>query len=157
MAARNDRGLEERSERAISETLVFRMIVAMNLIMKPFIEVHGKTWDLSLSEWRCILWLAAAPRASGEDVARGTGMDRMTVSRTLRRLERDGRASRSTDPRNRRRSEWRLTKTGWAIYDGIVPSALERDRSITRAMTREERKLLKRSLDRMIADLRENS
>jgi DNA-binding MarR family transcriptional regulator len=146
----------ERIETAISDTLVFRLIVAMNLIVKPFIEVYARRFGISLSEWRCLLWLAADPGASGEDVARATGMDRMTVSRTLRRLKRDGRASRIPDSTNRKRFEWRLTAAGWALYDEISPSAMERDRRITRTIPEAERVVLTDALDRIIADLRKS-
>ncbi|MEM9106360.1 MAG: MarR family winged helix-turn-helix transcriptional regulator [Pseudomonadota bacterium] len=111
-------------------SLTFQLIVLMNLITKPFNAVHGARHGIALSEWRCIMWLAACPDASGQDTADGIGMDRMSVSRNLRSLERKGLAKRSEDQKDRKRWNWRLSSKGWSVYLQILPAAMKRDQLI---------------------------
>ena len=113
-------------DRAIG-SLTFQLIVLMNVITKPFNMVHGARHGIALSEWRCVMWLAANPGASGQDTADGIGMDRMSVSRNLRSLERKKMVVRHEDQKDRKRWNWRLSAAGWAVYDDILPSAMERD------------------------------
>lgn len=118
----------QRSDKRIEETLTFRLLVAVNRIVQPFQENFGKPHDLSLPEWRCMMALAAHPGSSGEEVARHMAMDKMAVSRSLRRLEKKRRVDRQADPTNARRNSWEMTDDGWALFDLILPAALERDR-----------------------------
>jgi|GEM_PF-2121315 len=154
MSVSEPENLSERRDPALTDTLTFRLIVAMNLIVKPFATIYGEAHGISLSEWRCLIWLAAAPGSSGEDTASGIGMDRMSVSRNLRALQRKGYASRTPDPNNRKRWQWRLSSLGWSVFDEIAAGAIERDHAITATMTRDEQARMIRFLDDTIAMLR---
>lgn len=131
-----------RCDERIVKTLTFQLLVAVNRIIKPFAERYGRRFDLGLPEWRCMMALAAWPDSSGEDVARRMGMEKMTVSRALRRLQRFGRAHAQADPRNRKRNQWRLTDDGWEIVDIILPDALARDSQAFRAVSAEQRAMI---------------
>ncbi len=119
---------EPRRDARVEETLTFRLLVAVNRIVQPFQDAYGKTFDLTLPEWRCMMALASKPGSSGEDIARHMAMDKMMVSRSLRRLEKNGRLIRTQDPANARRNAWEMSEAGWDIFDTILPSALDRDR-----------------------------
>lgn len=116
-----------RRDDRIDQTLTFRLLVAANRIAQPFAERYGRALGLSLPDWRCVLALASAPGASGEAVARRMAMDKMAVSRSLRRLEAAGRVRAEPDPAHPRRQRWQLTEAGWAVVDAILPDALARD------------------------------
>lgn len=140
-----------RRDTAVRDALVARLIVALNLMVKPFMKNYAHL--ISLPEWRCMSGLAAYPLASGEDLAQRLGVDKMSVSRQLRALERRGFASREPDPDNRRRLQWQLTPAGWDIYDLIAPSALERDRQFLSVLSPAEAARLRQMLDLAIAAL----
>lgn len=140
-----------RTDLALSNTILFRMMVAMNLAVRPFVETLAHRLGLSLPEWRCMMALATVPDSSGQDVARMMGIDQMTVSRSLRRLEKTGRAQRRTDPRNRKRFQWRLLDKGWSDYDVISPTALMREEELLSPLTNEQKALLKEVLEIIIA------
>lgn len=129
---------ERQDDRAIL-SLTFQMIVLMNLITRPFNAEHGARHGISLSEWRCIMWLAAHPGASGQDTADGIGMDRMGVSRNLRSLESKAMVKRRARAQDRKRWSWRLTEAGWTVYSDVLPAALERDALIGNALKTEDR------------------
>ena len=119
--------MSERRDDRIDQTLTFRLLVAANRIAQPFADRHGRALGLSLPDWRCVMALASAPGASGEAVARRMAMDKMAVSRSLRRLEAAGRVRAEADPGHARRRLWHLTDAGWAVVDAILPEALARD------------------------------
>ncbi len=140
-----------RSDRRILHTLTFQLLVAVNHITRPFPDLFGRRLDLGLAEWRCLMALAAEPQSSGEDVSRLMGMDKMTVSRALRRQEQLGRVEKSVDPANRRRNRWVLTEAGWAVFETIIPSALARDRAAFGDLDATDRATIERVLTRFIA------
>lgn len=137
-----------RRDARITGTVSFQLLTAVNRLTRPFHALYGKRFGVGLSEWRCMMALAAAPGASGEDVAETMGMDRMTVSRTLRRLEAGGHALRGPDPAHGRRNRWRLTERGWSVVDAVLPEALERDRTLFGDASPDERAALTRLLSR---------
>ena len=148
---------DDRTDSAAIDSLTFKLIVLLNLIVRPFDATFGARHKIILSEWRCIMWLAANPGASGEDTANGTGMDRMSVSRNLRSLEKKGYTKRSTDPADRKRRQWRLTTAGWQVYDDIRPAANARDSELVASLSADERRIFAQLLDGGIARFRENA
>lgn len=142
------RDAERRDARATG-TLTFELLLAVNRLARAFADGFGRELGLGLQEWRCVMALAARPGASGEEVARRMEMDRMTVSRALRRLEAAGRASRSADPEDGRRAAWRLTEAGWSVFDRVTPSALARDEAAFADLTEDERRVVRRVLARI--------
>ena len=136
----------ERRDARITGTLTFELLVAANRLGRTFAGRFGRELGIGLQEWRCVMALAASPGASGEEVARRMAMDRMTVSRSLRRLEASGRAARRSHPDDQRRSVWSLTDAGWAVLDAILPAALARDEAVFAELTPGERALVRRVL-----------
>ncbi|MFN4099211.1 MAG: MarR family winged helix-turn-helix transcriptional regulator [Pararhodobacter sp.] len=140
-----------------TDSLTFRLIVLVNELTRPFNAGEGARHGITLSEWRCILWIAAHPEASGGDTADGTAMDRMTVSRSLRRLESTGLAARTIDPADRKRSCWRLTEKGMGVYAALTPRAFARDALIAQGIDARTLATVTEFVDTAIARLREDN
>ena len=138
-----------RRDDRITRTVSFRLLRAVNRMTRPFHETFGRRFGVTLPQWRCLMALAAGPDRSGEDVAEAMGMDRMTISRTLRALEAAGRAERRADPHHARRNLWRLTADGWAIADAVIPEALARDGTLFGQLDREDWAALDRILGKL--------
>jgi DNA-binding MarR family transcriptional regulator len=120
----------ERTDRRLVDGFVFRVLHAANLVARPFSKAIGGKHHLTLASWRAMMVMAAEPGLSGDDIARRTGLDRMSASRAVRLLESAGRACRVTSARDQKRFEWRLTAEGWALYDVIGAQAMKREREI---------------------------
>ena len=142
-------GPPPRRDLRIADTVSFRLLQAVNRMTRPFHDEFGRRFGLGLSEWRTVMALAAAPGSSGREVAEAMGLDPMTVSRALRGLEREGRATRIPDPRNRKRHRWSLTEDGWTVFDTVMPVALNRDRNLFGHVSDADRA----ALDRVLAML----
>ena len=129
---------------------VFRLLLLVNLTAKPFASLFERRHQLSLSEWRVMLTLAAEPGLSSAAIADRLGLDKMAVSRAVAGLERRGRVRRSPDPADGRRALLALTETGSALYRLIAPSGLDRENAILAELDEPERVQLDRILDKLI-------
>lgn len=146
-----------RVDNSLLSSLLFDLIRTMNVIVKPFLDVHGKAIDLTLPEWRAMIMLAASPGISGEEIAKRIMMDKMTVSRALRRLEKVGRTNRHKLPSDRKVNQWYLTPEGWAAFDDIALAARVHEERLLSRFTPEERRafeeLVRRLMEYAEADL----
>lgn len=147
--AENQDDCPERDDRKAVETLTFKLIVLGNAIGSDFTARVGRHHDISLSQWRCLIWLAAHPGASGRDTAAGTAMDPMNVSRNLRALETKKLVDRSVDATDAKRWRWQLTSKGRRVYDEIIATAESRDRSLVGLFDKAELGALLDAIDRM--------
>ena len=123
-----------RATLPIDDSIFFKLVRVVNLTARPFSESIGKTHQLSLNEWRVLLVLANHPGVVGSEVAALTGLDKMTVSRSLAALERRGRVVRKVDAADRRRMLLRLSAAGERLYQRIGLPAKARERSLFRGI-----------------------
>jgi DNA-binding MarR family transcriptional regulator len=80
-------------------------------------------------------------------------MHPMNVSRSVRRLARMGRITRSTNSADRRRACLELTPAGAAIVRKVAPGAVRRERLLEQALGPVRMRAFKHLLDRVILEL----
>ncbi|MBI3496230.1 MAG: winged helix-turn-helix transcriptional regulator [Proteobacteria bacterium] len=101
----------------------YRLSVLTNLLSRAIGRLYGRRFGLAIPEWRVMAVLARfAPLAAAELCTR-TAMDKVQVSRAVARLKAAGYIVRSVDTADRRRSRLRLSSSGRAVHDAIVPMA----------------------------------
>ncbi|MCP5370840.1 MAG: winged helix-turn-helix transcriptional regulator [Hyphomicrobiales bacterium] len=135
-------------------SLVFPLLLAVNLITKPFFARHAKEHSLKLNEWRVMFLLAERPGLTASEICDLAGMLLMNVSRAVRRLERMGRVERTVDPHDQRRYLLRLTEDGREVFRRLAPSALQREAQLRDSLTEGEAETLIRLLDKVVAGMR---
>jgi DNA-binding MarR family transcriptional regulator len=140
-----------RVDKSLLSSLLFDLIRTMNVIVKPFLDTHAKAFDLTLPEWRAMIMLGSWPGISGEDIARRMMMDKMTVSRALRRLEYAGRANRRKLPTDRKIYQWYLTAEGWTAFDQIAEAARHHEENVLCRFSSEDRDQLEKLVRRLMA------
>lgn len=137
----------------VDDSIFFKLVRVVNLTARPFSDSIGKAHRLTLNEWRVLLVLANHPRVVASEVAAITGLDKMSVSRAIAGLERQGRVVRKVDAGDRRRMLLRLSAAGERLYERIGVPAKARERSLFRDMSASDQAQLDRLLDRLIANL----
>ena len=137
----------------IDDSIFFRLVRVVNLTARPFSESIGKAHRLTLNEWRVLLVLANHPGVSASEIAGFTGLDKMSVSRSLAGLVRRGRVVRRVDAADRRRMLLRLSAEGERLYERIGTPAKERERRLFSGIGAGEQERLGRTLDRLIENL----
>jgi DNA-binding MarR family transcriptional regulator len=121
-------------------------------IGRAFYGEIARRYGVGVPEWRVMLTLARRPAATSGEIAAQWAMEKMAVSRAVRRLERAGLVARRRVSNDRRRRALRLTAAGRRLYARILPAADARYRAIMACLGPAERAGLRRSLARLIAE-----
>lgn len=138
----------------IAHSLFFRMVLAVNLTARPFARLYSRKYHLNLTEWRVMITLASATGASANDIARLSGLDKMTVSRSLASMMRHGYVDRRKASEDRRRSILALTHKGRRVFGAIAPKGAARETALFDGFTASEMAAFGRLLDRVAARAR---
>lgn len=134
-----------------SDNLLAAIHALSNRIGRAFeAEIEG-AHGLSLPEWRVMLSVRRHPGVAARAVAEAWGMDKMTISRAVRRLERAGRVARAPAQGDRRRRRLSLTPAGKRLYAAIEPVATRRYRAILAPLAPGEARALARALAKLLA------
>ena len=137
----------------IDDSLFFKLVRLVNLTARPFSQTIGRANQLSLNDWRAMLVLANHPGVAASDVALLTGLDKMTVSRSIAALERRGRLVKREDPSDKRRTLLWLNTAGQRLFERIGTPAKQREAQLFSAASSVEQAQLSRTLDRLIDSL----
>ena len=112
-------------------------------------------FDINITEWRVLLSLGQRPGATANEIAEEWAMEKMAVSRAVKRLERMGRITRRVRPDDRRSYALAMTADGKRLFERVVPAANARYREITSAATRDELAVLSRVLTKLVGQARD--
>jgi DNA-binding MarR family transcriptional regulator len=95
---------------------------------------------LEIPEWRVLATVGEDGGCTAQHVADSSRMHKTRVSRAIARLRRRGLIARAPRAADRRALALRLTPAGRRLYAQLVPLALERERTLLRALTPAERR-----------------
>ena len=130
--------------------LPYRLSVLANRTSAALARLYAARFGITIAEWRTMAVLGMGEPLSASQVAERTAMDKVQVSRALAALTAKNMVERAADAADRRRAVLRLSSAGAAVYDEIVPLALDYQRRLLEGLSLEER----RQLDRLLAALR---
>ncbi|MDH6262912.1 winged helix DNA-binding protein [Bradyrhizobium sp. BR13661] len=112
-------------------------------------EVYLERFALSRQEWRVLAILGARSEIATKEVGPLTTLDKMQVSRAMKRLEARGIVRRTHASDDRRELIVALTDAGRMLYRKIAPLALEREAKLLRLLTTEEINILDRAMRKL--------
>jgi len=131
----------------------YRLSVLSNRVSSAIAGEYSERFGLTIPEWRVMAVLGGTPDLSAREVAERTAMDKVQVSRAVARLIRSKRLERDTDGRDGRVRRLKLSRAGRAIYDEIVPLALELEERFLSVLTVEERRALNGLIEKLSREL----
>jgi DNA-binding MarR family transcriptional regulator len=114
-----------RGPLTLQHYLPYRLSVAANAVSRLIALAYEEKFGLTIPQWRLIAVLAEEGPLTQQELCGRTIMDKVTVTRAgqgLLRRRLIKRVPNSTDGRSHRLL---LTKTGEALYEEVVPLALE--------------------------------
>ncbi len=123
----------------LDQFLPYRLSVLSNRISQDIAGLYEERFGIGITEWRVIAVLGRYPDLSANEVAERTAMDKVAVSRAVRSLVDKDLVQQTFSGVDRRRSELRLSRKGFRIFDEIVPLALDYQRQLQAAFTDTER------------------
>jgi DNA-binding MarR family transcriptional regulator len=133
--------------------LPYRLSVLSNQISQGIARTYEHRFGLSVTEWRVIAILGRFPGLSASEIGERSAMDKVAISRAVRRLIDQGRVEREASTADRRTRHLFLTNAGRLVYDAIAPAALDYEKRLLACLDDDER----RQFDRLIERLSEAS
>jgi DNA-binding MarR family transcriptional regulator len=133
----------------LEKFLPYRLSVLSNRISSGIARTYEERFGLGVTEWRVIAILGRYPGITATEVAERAAMDKVAVSRAVSRLLDQERLERHENDGDRRAKRLYLSAAGYAVYDAIVPAALEFERELLKALEPEERRRFLESLERL--------
>jgi DNA-binding MarR family transcriptional regulator len=138
-----DRTLHE--ERSIN----FRVHALASSLFKGATQYYGANFKVSLPEMRILSSLGRDGELAAYRLVELTAMDKGLVSRVLRALVRRGLITSSAPKLDPRRRVWQLSRNGIELVKRLRPEWRRREAIIQADLSRSERAVLAKLLDRM--------
>lgn len=133
----------------LEEFLPFQLSVLSNRISRAVAKLYEARFDLKLPEWRIMAILGPNPNLTASQIVEISQMDKVAISRAVKRLMGMGRLTATGDPDDARRQRLNLSETGWEIYSQIVPLALSVEEKLFVSISEEERAALQAAVARL--------
>jgi DNA-binding MarR family transcriptional regulator len=130
--------------------LPYRLSVLSNQVSRGIAETYAGRFGLGVTEWRVIAILGRYPDLTATEVAERAAMDKVAVSRAVRRLLDVALIRRREGDADRRTRHLRLSKAGIEVFDAIAPAALAYERRLLEQLDPEERAVFEQVVDKLL-------
>lgn len=138
-------------ELKLESFLPYLLSVASNTISGAIADLYAERFNLSIPQWRIMAVIGRFDGLSARQVAERTAMDKVAVSRALKRLDDAGYLNRRMSAQDRRRSVLSLTSEGREVYNQVAPMAIEYEQRLLNTLKPHEREQLSEILERLMA------
>lgn len=131
--------------------LPYRLSILSNTVSGAIAAIYEDRHGLSVAEWRimAVLGMTHDQPLTQKDLCAHTRMDKVQVSRAVKRLLSIGHLEREVDAGDRRRANLRLTAGGRHVYDDVAPATLAWERRLLDRFTEAEVAVLDAVLSRL--------
>jgi DNA-binding MarR family transcriptional regulator len=108
----------------LHDFLPYRLSVAANVVSRLIAQAYERQFGLKNPQWRLLAVLADEGPLTQQTLCGRTDMDKVTVMRAARGLQRRRLVQRLPNAEDRRSHRLMLTTAGRRLYQRIVPLAL---------------------------------
>jgi DNA-binding MarR family transcriptional regulator len=127
----------------------FRVHALASSLFKGATQYYGASFKVSLPEMRILSSLGRERKLAAYRLVELTAMDKGLVSRVLRALVRRGLIASSAPTIDPRRRVWQLSRSGIELVKRLRPEWRRRESIIQAELSKSERMVLAKLLDRM--------
>lgn len=133
----------------LARFLPYRLAVLTHTVSQSIAVIYSHRFGISIQEWRIIANLREYQPLSAKEIGQHVDLDKVQVSRALSKLIDKRLVLRTTDSRDKRKSSLRLSVQGVALYNKIVPIALQREAQLLSVLDQREYLQLQQILDKL--------
>ncbi len=137
----------------LDQFLTYRLLTLTNRLNRQAMHILESQASLRLPEWRCLAFVWQCSRDNGkaslQDIAEITGMDRALISRAVQGLVEKGHVLTERDTKDRRNVHAVLTRQGKALFRRMLPIMQRRQMHLLGALSAQDRKAIYRIIDRL--------
>lgn len=131
----------------------YRLADLAHRLSQELSAIYAKApFAITIPEWRILAQLAEHAPLTSKGLAERTGMDKTKISRAVQRLGERGLLIRERDSQDQRQAHLHLTEAGVALYEQLVPHALDWEQQRLGALDKQERAQLLALLDKLEAN-----
>lgn len=134
---------------------MWRIHVMSYLMARPVSINITPVYGLTLVDWRIVITLARAPDLTAQEIIELWGLEKMAVSRSIQKLQKNNLIQRTKDATDSRRHLLRLTAKGRGAHRAAWPRAEEHYKFITSALTPQELRQFNAIADKLVERARE--
>jgi len=145
-------GASEAAEPALKlETfLPYRLNVLASLVSEALSRVYAKRYGIGVPEWRVLVTLAEYKTMTAKAVGAHSHMHKTKVSRAVALLERRKLVARRPNREDKREALLSLTAAGQAMYDELVPIALDFTQRLVASLDTNDHRAFDRTITALI-------
>jgi DNA-binding MarR family transcriptional regulator len=134
-------------EFVLEEFLPYRLSLLSNTVSQGISTAYRRVHGLSVTEWRVVAILGRFPGLTATEVKRRTAMDKVAVSRAVKKLQEQALIERSPQADDRRRMPLKLTADkGMRLFREVVPKAMDYEQQLLAALSPDELTRLRRMI-----------
>jgi DNA-binding MarR family transcriptional regulator len=133
----------------LADFMPYRLSVTTNIVSDLIAGRYRSQFGLKIPEWRVMAVLGDAGALTQRALVGATRMDKVAVNRACKMLEERGLAARSPNAHDGRSHHLELTDAGRAMFDQIMPMALDMEARLFACLTAREAELLKATLRKL--------
>lgn len=133
--------------------LPYRLNVLSKRISTTLSKIYTEEFDITIAEWRVLLWLRNEPHLSAKAICAYTYMDKTQVSRLINQLEKRNLIQRKTDKEDSRSFQLSLTHKGAELLNTLIPNAISWEDDLIKSLTASEYRNFLVIIDKLEAQL----
>lgn len=118
-------------------------------ISQTIAQHYIKGFNLSRMEWRVMATVAMFNSTTAKHICEFTGMEKMQVSRAIKRMQQIDLVEHKMNSQDRRSSQISLTHTGLELYQKILPLVKKEEQHILSMLTKSEQNQLRHIIDKL--------
>ena len=134
----------------LDEFLPYQLSRSSEHVSRLFARRYSSQFSLTVSQWRVLAVLGENYQLIADDICKITGMDKVTISRAINELEKQGRVTRLRCKQDGRQVNVKLSDNGKKIYRQIVPIADSFEEQLASFLSVDELNLFNQLLIRLM-------
>lgn len=127
---------------SLQQFLPYRLSVLSNRISDSLANKYRKRFGINVHEWRILSALGEEKKLSAVAITNRIAMDKVTVSRAVKRLIEKGLILKDLDSKDQRSYELALSGEGVKMYQQLVPIALAHEQEVIANLTLKDKENL---------------
>lgn len=145
--------MNEPSALNLQYFLPYKLSRLVNDISAELSRTYAADYGLNVSQWRMLAAAAQLEPTSATELTDYSGMDKVTVSRSVADMVKRGLLTRTLDPRDNRRAIIALTPEGRDVYMHIAPAVVEIEHALLSVFDDAEQEQLQEFIDRLLSQV----
>ncbi len=126
----------------LQQFLPYQLNNLAETVSRSLSKIYADKYGISIPEWRVLATLGEHEAMTARDICRATSMHKTKVSRAVAALEKRELLTRDKNPDDQREQTLQLSLAGTAMYEEIIPEALDYSQGLLDSLTEDQKSAL---------------